>query len=90
NGYIEIALKEIGDFVQVSIKNSGEGIDKAELSRIFERFYKVDKSRSLDAKGAGLGLYIVKMMVEMHGGRIYAKSESANEAEFVFTLPKAK
>jgi len=90
NGYIDISLKEVGDFVQVSIKNSGEGINKTELTRIFERFYKVDKSRSLDAKGAGLGLYIVKMMVEMHGGRIYAKSESANEAEFVFTLPKAK
>jgi len=90
SGFIEISLKEIGDFVQVSIKNSGEGIDKTELSRIFERFYKVDKSRSLDAKGAGLGLYIVKMMVEMHGGRIWAKSESANEAEFIFTLPKAK
>ena len=89
-GFIEISLKELGDFVQVSIKNSGEGIDKTELSRIFERFYKVDKSRSLDAKGAGLGLYIVKMMVEMHGGRIYAKSDSANEAEFIFTLPKAK
>ena len=89
-GDIEISLREIGDFVQVSIKNSGEGIDKTELSRIFERFYKVDKSRSLDAKGAGLGLYIVKMMVEMHGGRIYAKSESASEAEFIFTLPKAK
>ena len=90
NGYIEVKAKELGDFVQVSIKNSGEGIDKTELSRIFERFYKVDKSRSLDAKGAGLGLYIVKIMVEMHGGRIYAKSENANEAEFVFTLPKAK
>ncbi len=90
NGYIDISVKEAGSFIQVSIKNSGEGINKQELSRIFERFYKVDKSRSLDAKGAGLGLYIVKMMVEMHGGRIYAKSDSANEAEFVFTLPKAK
>ena len=56
---------------------------------MFERFYKVDKSRSLDAKGAGLGLYIVKMMVEMHSGRIYTKSEDENTAEFVFTLPKA-
>ena len=90
NGYISISLKNTGDFVQVSIKNSGEGIDQTELSRIFERFYKVDKSRSLDAKGAGLGLYIVKMMVEMHGGRIWAKSENPNEAEFIFTLPRAK
>lgn len=88
NGYIDIAIKDISDHIQISIKNSGNGIDSAELSRIFERFYKVDKSRSLDAKGAGLGLYIVKMMVEMHGGRIYARSDSKTEAEFLFTLPK--
>ncbi len=88
NGYIDISVTEGSDYVQVSVKNSGDGIDSAELSRIFERFYKVDKSRSLDAKGAGLGLYIVKMMIEMHGGRIYARSDSKTEAEFMFTLPK--
>lgn len=90
NGYIQIAVKELGDYVEISVKNSGEGINPQELTRIFERFYKVDKSRSLDSKGAGLGLYIVKMMVEMHGGRIFARSDSATEAEFVFTLPKAR
>lgn len=89
NGYIQINVSDIGDSVQVSIKNSGDGIDASELSRVFERFYKVDKSRSLDAKGAGLGLYIVKTMVEMHGGRIFARSDSKSEAEFVFTLPKS-
>ena len=89
NGYIKIGIKDINDKVEVSIKNSGTGINSSELTKIFERFYKVDKSRSLDAKGAGLGLYIVKMMVEMHGGRIFARSDSENEAEFVFTLPKA-
>ena len=88
NGYIDIQITDMGDSVQCSIKNSGEGIDSTELSRIFERFYKVDKSRSLDAKGAGLGLYIVKTMVEMHGGRIFARSDSKTEAEIVFTLPK--
>ena len=90
NGYINIGINDIGDMLEIRIKNSGVGIDKNELSRIFERFYKVDKSRSLDAKGTGLGLYIVKMVVEMHGGRIYARSDSPDEAEFVFTLPKAK
>lgn len=90
NGYIDISISDIGDSIQCSIKNSGEGIDSTELSRIFERFYKVDKSRSLDAKGAGLGLYIVKTMVEMHSGRIFARSDSKTEAEFVFTLPKQK
>lgn len=88
NGYIKVTLEDLGDKIQISIKNSGSGIKADELSRVFERFYKVDKSRSLDAKGAGLGLYIVKTMVEMHSGRIYAKSEDENTAEFVFTLPK--
>ena len=90
DGYIDIKVKEKSDIVEISVKNSGEGIKPDELTRVFERFYKVDKSRSLDAKGAGLGLYIVKMMVEMHGGKIFARSDSENEAEFVFTLPKGK
>lgn len=89
DGFIKVTLEDLGSQIRVSIKNSGAGIKAEELSRVFERFYKVDKSRSLDAKGAGLGLYIVKMMVEMHSGRIYAKSEDENTAEFVFTLPKA-
>ena len=89
-GYIAVNVTEGTEFVQVSIKNSGEGIQSQELAHLFERFYKVDKSRSLDASGAGLGLYIVKMMVEMHGGRIWAKSDSQSEAEFIFTLPRAK
>ena len=87
-GYIQIDVTDVGDNIRVSIKNSGEGIDANELTHIFERFYKVDKSRSLDSKGAGLGLYIVKTMIEMHGGRIFARSDSKSEAEFVFTLPR--
>lgn len=87
-GYIEVSLKEKSNDITVSIKNSGESIKQEELSRVFERFYKIDKSRSLDSKGAGLGLYIVKLMIEMHGGRIYATSDSVQTAEFTFTLPK--
>lgn len=88
-GYIRVSMLDLNDTVEVHIKNSGIGIKADELSRVFERFYKVDKSRSLDAKGAGLGLYIVKMMVEMHGGSIWAMSEDEASAEFVFRLPKA-
>jgi signal transduction histidine kinase len=87
-GYIEVGIVDDGSCVEVHIKNSGIGIDKEELSRVFDRFYKVDKSRGLDAKGTGLGLYIVKMMVEMHSGTIYAKSDDEKSAEFVFSLPK--
>lgn len=87
-GYIKVSLIDLNDKIEVHIKNSGIGIKQEELSKVFERFYKVDKSRGLDAKGAGLGLYIVKMMVEMHSGNIYAKSDDEESAEFVFTLPK--
>lgn len=88
-GYIDVSMIEENDSIEVHIKNSGIGINADELSKVFERFYKVDKSRSLDAKGAGLGLYIVKMMVEMHGGSIWAKSEDDSSAEFIFKLPKS-
>lgn len=88
DGYIAVTLKTDERAVTVSIKNSGDGIRQEELSKIFERFYKVDKSRSLDAKGAGLGLYIVKTMVELHGGKIWAKSDEPKSAEFTFTLPQ--
>ena len=64
-------------------------VSNEELSKVFERLYKVDKSRSIDAKGTGLGLYIVKMMVEMHAGKIWALSEDDSSAEFVFRLPKS-
>ncbi|MCD7796278.1 MAG: HAMP domain-containing histidine kinase [Clostridiales bacterium] len=88
-GYIQVTLNDFKDNIEIHIKNSGIGIKADELSKVFERFYKVDKSRGLDAKGAGLGLYIVKMVVEMHGGSIYARSDDETTAEFVFTLPKA-
>ncbi len=87
-GYISVEMIESEKEIEVHIKNSGIGINADELSKVFERFYKVDKSRSLDAKGAGLGLYIVKMMVEMHSGSIWAESEDEHTAEFVFKLPK--
>lgn len=88
-GCIKVTLTDLNDKIQISIKNSGIGIKADELSKVFQRFYKVDKSRGLDAKGAGLGLYIVKMMVEMHSGSILAKSDDEESAEFVFTLPKS-
>lgn len=87
-GYINVSMVDLNDEIEVHIKNSGIGIQSEELPKVFERFYKIDKSRSLDAKGAGLGLYIVKMMVEMHGGKIWAKSDDDSSAEFIFTLPK--
>lgn len=71
----------------VAIRNSGEGVSSEEISRIFERFYKVDKSRSYDTKGVGLGLYIVKTIVNMHDGEIFADSKLGEYTEFRFELP---
>lgn len=69
-----------------SIRNTGEGISPEELNKIFERFYKVDKSRSYDVKSAGLGLYLCKTIVEMHNGQIYAESTQGEFTRFTFTL----
>lgn len=71
----------------VTIRNSGAGISEEEISRIFERFYKVDKSRSYDTKGVGLGLYIVKTIVNMHDGIIEAGSKQGEYTEFRIVIP---
>ena len=71
---------------QISIENSGEGISKDDLKHIWERFYKSDKSRSMDKKGVGLGLHIVKTIISQHGGEIFAESKEGEFARFTFTL----
>ena len=72
----------------VSIQNTGEGISSEEIGRIFERFYKVDKSRSYDVKSAGLGLYLCKTIVEMHGGQIFAESVEKQFTRFTIIFDK--
>lgn len=89
NGRISAFAKKNSDnSVTVTILNTGTGISSEELSKIFERFYKVDKSRSYDTKSAGLGLYIVKTIVEMHGGSVNADSVENEYTAFSFTLPE--
>ena len=88
-GVIDFAAEEEDDYITVSITNSGSGIAPEELEKIFERFYKVDKSRSYDKKSSGLGLYIVKSILELHGGSIYAESRPGEFTRFNFKIPKA-
>ena len=71
----------------ISIRNSGEGLSKEELPKIFERFYKTDRSRGIDKSGVGLGLYIVRSIIHLHGGEIAVKSVQGEYTEFVFSLP---
>ena len=88
NGTIAVRVLQTASETTVAIRNTGtSGISSEELSRVFERFYKVDKSRSYDVKGAGLGLYICKTIIEMHGGVIHAQSDGADFVEFSFTIP---
>lgn len=87
-GCITVASKSDAEKTIIKIRNTGNGIAPDEINKIFERFYKVDKSRSYDAKGAGMGLYIVKSIIEIHGGTIEARSEVGEYTEFIFNLPK--
>lgn len=85
---IDISTKKKGNKVFISIKNEGNGISKDDMKTIFERFYKVDKSRSQNKSGVGLGLYIVKRIINKHKEKIWIESEEGKYAEFIFTLSK--
>ena len=87
DGYIKITAAKTDKETVVAVRNSGNGIPRDERERVFERFYKIDKSRSYDTKGAGLGLYIVKTIVDMHGGKISVDSAEGEYTEFCFRLP---
>ena len=73
--------------VSISVSDTGEGIPPEDLSMIFERFYRVDKSRARTTGGTGLGLTIAKRLVEAHGGTIKVKSKVGQGSTFTFTLP---
>lgn len=86
-GTITIKAQSNTESTKVTIRNSGAGVSEEEIERIFERFYKVDKSRSFDTKGVGLGLYIVKTIINMHEGEITAASKQGEYTEFSFEIP---
>ncbi|MCR5122202.1 MAG: HAMP domain-containing histidine kinase [Ruminococcus sp.] len=86
-GYISFRFEEVGYLTVIYIRNSGEGLSQEELSLVFDRFYKTDKSRSIDANGVGLGLNIVKSIIKLHGGKIQVRSVLGEYTEFMFSLP---
>ncbi len=90
NGTTEVTIEDLVDNkLIVRIRDNGEGIEKQYLSRIFERFFRVDKSGARSEGGSGLGLSIVKHIIEAHGETIYVESEFGKGSEFSFTLEKA-
>jgi two-component system, OmpR family, phosphate regulon sensor histidine kinase PhoR len=88
-GNIRIAAHDKGEFIQVDVTDAGAGIPEKDLSRIFERFYRVDKARSREMGGTGLGLSIVKHIIQSHGGEVSVKSILGQGSTFSFTIPKA-
>lgn len=88
-GVISFAYRTEGQRTCVAIRNTGEGLDKEEAPMLFERFYKSDKSRSLNKNGAGLGLHIVKSIINYHNGEILVRSVKGQYTEFEFFIPSA-
>ncbi len=87
-GKTTIAFLDMGDNILIEITDTGIGISENELGRIFERFYRTDKSRSRDSGGTGLGLAIVKHIIEAHGQTINVRSSPGLGSSFAFTLKK--
>ncbi|NIR95316.1 MAG: cell wall metabolism sensor histidine kinase WalK [Gammaproteobacteria bacterium] len=89
-GSVTVSLKQRDEEVFVHIMDTGIGIPMEHLPLIFNRFYRVDQSRSRVGGGSGIGLTIAKHIIDMHGGRIWAESEGAGDGStFSFSLPKA-
>lgn len=87
-GIINIRIKDVGDFVQVEIEDNGRGIAAKDLPYIFDRFYRTDSSRNSSQGGSGIGLSIVRKIIEDHGGRIWATSKEGMGTEMHFVLRK--
>ncbi len=88
-GRIHVSVDRDGDGVRLLVKDTGVGIPRDSLTRVFERFYRVDKARSRREGGTGLGLSIVKHIVESHKGRLHIESELGRGTTIGFTLPAA-
>jgi two-component system phosphate regulon sensor histidine kinase PhoR len=87
-GSVRLFTEDDGDFVKVSVADTGIGIPFKDLPRIFERFYRVDEARTREQGGTGLGLAIVKHIVQLHGGNVSVTSESGQGSIFSFTIKK--
>ena len=89
NGKVTISAKRLNNFVEVYISDSGVGIPQEDLPRVFDLFYQGDYARKMRKKGVGLGLSLVKKLVESQGGNIRVESECGKGSKFTFTLPIA-
>ena len=87
-GVLNIRVKDVGDFIQVEIEDNGRGIAQKDLPYIFDRFYRTDASRNSATGGSGIGLSIVKKIIEDHGGNIWATSKEGTGTIMYFVIRK--
>ena len=87
---IFVDVKDKNEFVEISVKDNGIGIEEKYLDMIFDRFKQVDKSLSRNTEGTGIGLSLVKSIVELHGGSIYVESEFGKGSKFTVMFPSGK
>ena len=85
---IAIVIKDVGDFVQIEITDNGKGIATHDLPYVFDRFYRADASRNSAAGGSGIGLSIVKKIIEDHGGKIWVTSKENEGTTMCFVMRK--
>ena len=85
---IDIRVKDVGDFVQIELEDNGKGIAAKDLPNIFDRFYRTDASRNSSTGGSGIGLSVVKKILEEHGGQIWATSREETGTTMYFVLRK--
>ena len=89
-GDIEITMDQDEDNIHIFVRDTGVGIEPDDLPQIFERFYRVDRARSRDTGGTGLGLFIAKKIILLHGGNITVTSTPNEGSTFEVVLPKNK
>jgi signal transduction histidine kinase len=87
-GFINIRIKDVGDFIQVEMEDNGRGISQRDLPYIFDRFFRTDASRNSATGGSGIGLSIVKKIIDDHGGKIWATSKEDNGTTMYFVIRK--
>ena len=88
NGRVEVVGIETGVDLTITVTNTGPGVAEDKIDKVFEQFYRVEKSRSLQHGGSGLGLAIVKKIVELHGGKVKLESKQGSWTRVTVSLPR--
>ena len=84
---VEAVLREGSQAIEVSVQDTGIGIDADNLHNVFDKFYQTGERVATDVSGTGIGLSIVREIVELHGGKVWAESEKGHGTKFIFILP---